>query len=440
MARSNNKNINVKNIEKITITPNNRANRPILWKKILKDYEEGVINEKFIDDVFALNTDLEKKFRFFHYLLVDNYMDKETYSLLRDKLCDSSTWNHQRLSNQQASLLVKIFKLVDFNLYPKDKNNIRYIDKIENFLKEDSNFKEKDFTVFGFESLRSVEYEGNIDDYFKELIKLDYEELKETILKIFGDVNYKFEGGKSFLSFCQELSSTEVVLNTSKTFLEIGANPNDSYCSGYYEDNRRRHVLSTSIIKARDTDFICSMIEEFMWHGLNVYEVYPTIFEDLINCGYSYEDNLEVFKVIYINSFNKQDVHELSFSGEDDDICNKLNKVRYGSHEVDLIYKKFKSNGYELDKNYYNIAINIIEEFSLIIEALRGMLSLNKFEICDLIYETVIKSRKEYLNIVDSKINFFEIMDAIKVIKNQIIHEIDDNFNKCNEKILTYKN
>ena len=68
------------------------------------------------------------------------------------------------------------------------------------------------------------------------------------------------------------------------------------------------------------------------------------------------------------------------------------------------------------------------------------MLSSNKFEICDLIYETVIKNRKEYLNIVDSKTNFFEIMDAIKVIKDQIIHEIDDNFNKCNEKILAYKN
>ena len=71
----------------------------ILWSKILKGCEEVVINEKFIDDVFALDTELEKKFIFFCFLFRLGNFCLYDPKLIREKFCVSSTWNHQRLSN-----------------------------------------------------------------------------------------------------------------------------------------------------------------------------------------------------------------------------------------------------------------------------------------------------------------------------------------------------
>ena len=84
----------------------------IINKKIFKNVDKIEINEEFINSVFAVKVETEKKFLFFFYLISKKSMEKEEYKILRNKLCDSSTWGKVKLDYLELKMLIAIYKVL----------------------------------------------------------------------------------------------------------------------------------------------------------------------------------------------------------------------------------------------------------------------------------------------------------------------------------------
>ena len=177
------------NIKKLTGATDDDID--IINKKIFKNVDKIEINEEFINSVFALKVETEKKFLFFFYLISKKSMNKEEYKILRNKLCDSNTWGKAKLDYFELKMLIAIYKVLNKHdrsiLYECDEIGIKYIDKIETFLIEYGELSNHELRELDFDCFKEDVYSSNICKYFNELLELDETQIKDKIIDTFGD-------------------------------------------------------------------------------------------------------------------------------------------------------------------------------------------------------------------------------------------------------------
>ena len=453
MGLKSNKKINFKYIEKFNDVESH--NREIIDKKILKGSNVLSIDKEVIDDVFTLNTSLKNKIKFFYYLLKFGYVDEKDYSLLRDKLCDSNTWGRVRLSDVEIDFLIEIYSYSNMGggqLYECDEMGIRYIEKIEKFLTEDSGLTNNDLIKINFDSLKKKVYSLNIVKYFNELLELDETKIKDKIIDTFEDVNYeityKIENLRvyecvNFLHICQNIESDEKALKYTKIFLEMGVNPNKRMEEWLdITSFRRLSLIDIALLKKRDFSYIYNLIKECLKYGLE----YKNILSDIASKNYTCEDVLKGYKLLLEEVVNNNGVLPNiiieKYKGEkiSHDELEKINSYVFFIGSIYEIKQQFNLMKYEIEINYNDFVVENASDFNLLIIYVQELSKTSDNEFYELICKNIIEERNRNIAPNDKKLKIEEIIDSLKKIKNDSIEKINIGYNRIYEKVLTYKN
>lgn len=453
MGLKNNRKINLKYIEKFNGIETNNVG--IIEKKILKGSNEVKIDEEFINSVFALNTSLENKIKFFYYLLKFGYVDMNDESLLRDKLCDSNTWGRVRLSDVEIDFLIEIYSYSSIGgerLYECDKDGIKYIEKIEKFLTEESSLNNDALKKITFDSLKQKVYSLNYVEFFNELLELDETKIKDKIIETYGDVNcvftkrithLKIYENINFLHLCQDIGNNEISLKYTKLFLEMGVNPNRDLEEWTDIPSWKNHTLiDIALLKRRPIDYICMLIKECLKYGLE----YRNILSDIASKNYTYEDVLKVYKLLLEEVVNKNgDLPNIiieKYKGEkiSHDELVKLNSFIFFIQPISEMKKQFNLMKYEIEIDYNDFIVENASDFNLLIRYVQELSKTSDNEFYKLICKNIIEERNRNIAPNDKKLKIEEFVESLKKIKNNSIEKINSDYNKIYEKVLTYKN
>ena len=273
-----------------------------------------------------------------------------------------------------------------------------------------------------YQKLKKTIYELDFSTFMNDYIDLDNEELKEKVVKYFGDL--------SSLSLLQKsLKATddyELNFKMYKKLLEIGLNPNNL-------DNLRSSIVDYTL--DNDIEYFYNVIEEAYKYGfdINVDKYFP-IFVLESDCNYAHEiidyvidnglyDYDIVFDDIAINVINDYKKYN--------DLINYCSNIE----SFVLMIGTLVSANYDIEK--FKDICKIRSEINKILNKVRGLFSnMDNQEFSKLWVQQVISNRNNSINSITGEVSINEILTALRDMVNDAVYNFNSELETQKEKTL----
>lgn len=273
-----------------------------------------------------------------------------------------------------------------------------------------------------YQKLKETIYELDFSTFMNDYIDLDNEELKEKVVKYFGDL--------SSLSLLQKsLKATddyELNFKMYKKLLEIGLNPNNL-------DHLRSSIVDYTL--DNDIEYFYNVIEEAYKYGfdINVDKYFPVyvlesdcnyaheIIDYVIDNGlYDYDIVLDDIAINVINDYKKYN-----------DLINYCSNVE----SFVLMIETLVNANYNVEK--FKDICKIRSEINKILNKVRGLFSnMDNQEFSKLWVEQVISNRNNSVNSITGEVSINEILTALRDMVNDAVYNFNSELETQKEKTL----
>lgn len=353
------------------------------------------------------------------------------YELLTHKNNDNKTFMDILLENDdifQHELLDYFLSLIHKISNISIDYIIDYYEQITNKVIDSGMINNKFLDYDFFEELKKLCKKNILSS--KRFCERTKEERIKLLNSLFGDINYSDESGNLLWNcvFCHNGIYTESLVN----FLECGVNPN------FKKDEKT--IIHEIIYDVTSSGDVIDLLNICIKYGYDVNQK-PSIIQECLNKWGTSPKTLEVYKFLCENGFNSS-ISDIDVAyilnhpskSADDNVTDKIIDMYWNNCIYECFSNSFKENAMQLEENFFDKFYNVINDFNLFKEQIRGFLNIDEKTILQLIVESVIEIRKENVSNSKDYVTANDIFDGIKylVIKKQ--NDFLNNVDKVKQK------